>query len=159
VDPMALADRAAALSDTFSLHLRTPLHIKSRGSVVRTLDPTAMVRAASRRIAALALFHGGSPWTVDHRELVACAHAIRVDRPHVTWVNWTHTPTQHGQPCEMTLGGLVGTAALHSVPPQLRAVLLLGSVVHIGKSCVFGHGCYELQPCPPGGIDLATIVS
>jgi hypothetical protein len=44
------------------------------------------------------------------------------------------------------LGGLLGSAVLHNVSPDLRTVLLAGSLVHVGKACVFGHGGYALQP-------------
>ena len=46
----------------------------------------------------------------------------------------------------MTLGGIIGSAVLREVPPDIRAVLVAGSLVHVGKACVFGHGRYELQP-------------
>ena len=45
----------------------------------------------------------------------------------------------------MTLGGIVGSAVLRSVALDVRAVLLAGSVVHVGKACVFGHGGYGLE--------------
>jgi hypothetical protein len=31
------------------------------------------------------------------------------------------------------------------VPPDLRTVLLAGSLVHAGKACVFGHGGYTVD--------------
>jgi len=40
----------------------------------------------------------------------------------------------------MTLGGLIGTAALREVPVEVRAALLAASVLHVGKASVFGHG-------------------
>jgi hypothetical protein len=46
----------------------------------------------------------------------------------------------------MTLGGILGSAVLREVPPDLRTVLLMGSLIHVGKACVFGHGAYRLQP-------------
>jgi hypothetical protein len=33
---------------------------------------------------------------------------------------------------------------LRDVPPALRTLLLVGSVIHVGKACVFGHGGYTL---------------
>jgi hypothetical protein len=29
---------------------------------------------------------------------------------------------------------------LRGVPPAVRVLLLAGSLVHVGKACVFGHG-------------------
>jgi hypothetical protein len=45
----------------------------------------------------------------------------------------------------MTLGGLLGSAVLRGVSLDLRAVLLAGSLVHVGKACVFGHGGYTVD--------------
>lgn len=45
----------------------------------------------------------------------------------------------------MTLGGIVGRAVLRNVPLSLRALLLAGSLVHVGKACVFGHGRMEIR--------------
>jgi hypothetical protein len=44
----------------------------------------------------------------------------------------------------MKLGGIVGSARLRGVPPDVRSVLLAGSLLHVGKACVFGHGAYRL---------------
>jgi hypothetical protein len=44
----------------------------------------------------------------------------------------------------MQLGGLLGSVVLRDVPPALRTLLLIGSVIHVGKACVFGHGGYTL---------------
>jgi hypothetical protein len=48
----------------------------------------------------------------------------------------------------MKLGGIIGSALLRGVPLEVRALLLVGSLVHVGKACVFGHGALEV---PPGG--------
>ena len=45
----------------------------------------------------------------------------------------------------MKLGGIVGGAVLRGVSPELRVVLVAGSLVHVGKACVFGHGAYRLE--------------
>jgi hypothetical protein len=45
----------------------------------------------------------------------------------------------------MTLGGLLGSVVLRDVPAELRTVLLAGSLVHVGKACVFGHGGYAVE--------------
>jgi hypothetical protein len=45
----------------------------------------------------------------------------------------------------MTLGGFVGSVTYEAIPPAVRAVLLAGSLVHIGKAVVFGHGAYKLD--------------
>jgi hypothetical protein len=46
----------------------------------------------------------------------------------------------------MKLGGIIGSAVLRGVPTDVRAVLLAGSLAHVGKACVFGHGGYRIEP-------------
>jgi hypothetical protein len=46
----------------------------------------------------------------------------------------------------MQLGGLLGSVVLRDVSPAVRALLLIGSVIHVGKACVFGHGGYTITP-------------
>ncbi len=60
------------------------------------------------------------------------------------WVDWERTSTRAAQPRTMTLGGMVGEATLRDVSPNVRAALLAGSLAHIGKAAVFGHGRVEI---------------
>jgi len=145
IDAASLSARAATLPSDLRLVLHTPLRVKSRGDWLRRIDMPALVQAASWRLNALATFHGAGPWSVDHRALVEQAQAIRVEHEQVRWVDWERTSTRGQQPQKMTLGGIVGSAVLRNVPPAVRIVLLAGSLVHIGKACVFGHGRMELS--------------
>src|SRR5262249_17018069 len=75
-DAAEMTRRAAALPEDLQLTLQTPLRVKTRGEFVRGIDPAALVQAACWRLNALATFHGGGPWQVDHRTLVAQARGI-----------------------------------------------------------------------------------
>ena len=150
LDPSAIAARAAALPDDLRLTLRTPLRVKARGALVETIDLPAIVQAACWRLNALATFHGGGPWPVDHRALVARAREVAVEQPHARWVDWERTSSRAPEPRRMTLGGIVGGAVIRGVPPELRAVLLAGSLAHVGKACVFGHGEYRVEAMGDG---------
>jgi hypothetical protein len=143
-DAATIAARAAQLPPDLRLTLSTPLRVKARGAFIEALDLAAIVQATSWRLNALATFHGGGPWTVDHRALAEQARAITVEQARVQWVDWERTSTREPQPRKMTLGGIIGSVVLRSVPLDLRAVLLAGSLVHIGKAAVFGHGRLEL---------------
>jgi hypothetical protein len=145
IDAAEIALRAAALPENLQLSLQTPLRVKTRGEFVRSIDPVALVQAACWRLNALATFHGGGPWEVDHRALVAQAREVTVEQAQARWVDWERTSSRGPEPRQMTLGGIVGGAVLRGVPPEVRAVLLVGSVVHVGKACVFGHGEYRLE--------------
>jgi hypothetical protein len=137
--------RARTLPGDLRLVLRTPLRVKARGEFLQQIDPAALVQTICWRLQALAAFHSSSPWEADYRPLVAQAQEVVVAEEQVGWADWTRTSTRGGSAKKMTLGGLLGSAVLHHVPPDLRAVLLMGSLVHVGKACVFGHGEYTLQ--------------
>jgi hypothetical protein len=86
------------------------------------------------------VFHGSGPWQVDHRALVTQAREVVVEQAQIRWEDWRRTSTRGGEPQMMPLGGIVGSAILRGVPAHIRAVLLAGSIVHVGKAAVFGHG-------------------
>ena len=145
LDAGQIAARAATLPADVRLTLRTPLRVKARGELLRVIDPAALVQAACWRLNALATFHGGGPWPVEHRALAAQAQGIAVEQAQLRWEDWERTSTRDAQPRKMMLGGMIGSAVLRGVPPSARAVLLAGSLVHVGKACVFGHGEYRLE--------------
>ncbi|MFP4441183.1 MAG: CRISPR system precrRNA processing endoribonuclease RAMP protein Cas6 [Chloroflexaceae bacterium] len=135
-----IAERAASLPADLRLDLLTPLRVKARGAFIETVDPPALVQALCWRLNALSTFHGGGPWPTEYRALVAQAQAITVAQEQVHWADWERTSTRGGQRQKMKLGGIIGSALLHSVPPDIRTLLLAGSIMHVGKACVFGHG-------------------
>ncbi|NJO81986.1 MAG: CRISPR system precrRNA processing endoribonuclease RAMP protein Cas6, partial [Blastochloris sp.] len=132
-------------SGDLRLTFQSPLRLKTNGSYATTIDPVALVRAMSWRLHALATFHGGGPWETDRRRLTTLAQQIRVAEEHMQWVEWSRTSTSGSQRQKMNLGGLVGSVVLQNVPPAIRSVLLAGSLVHVGKACVFGHGQYTVE--------------
>jgi CRISPR-associated endoribonuclease Cas6 len=140
-----IAARAMQLPADLRLTLSTPLRVKTRGVFIETFDLGAIMQAACWRLNALATFHGGGPWAGNHRALAEQARAIAVEQARVQWVDWERTSTRAAQPRSMKLGGIIGSTVLRDVPPDVRAVLLAGSLVHVGKAAVFGHGKSELQ--------------
>jgi hypothetical protein len=135
-----LPTRAGALAADLRLELRTPLRVKSRGAFIEALDLPAIVQATCWRLSTLAAFHGPGLWQEDYRPVVQAAREVRVERAEVRWVDWDRTSTRGGERRRMTLGGLIGSAALREVPVDVRAALLAASVLHVGKAAVFGHG-------------------
>lgn len=142
IDAAALSAYAQSLPADLRLILHTPLRIRERGEVLRTFDFPALIRAACWRIDALTTFHGNGRWQVDHQRLVDAARAVAVDDVHTRWVDLQRTSTRQQQ--TMPQGGIVGAATLRGVGIDLRRLLALGSLVHIGKSCTFGHGSVRI---------------
>jgi hypothetical protein len=141
-----IAARAAKLPTDLRISLHTPLRVKACGAFIETFDVGAIVQSACWRLNALATFHGAGPWPADHRALIDQARAVTVGQARAQWVDWERTSTREPQPRSMKLGGIIGSAVLCSVPADVRALLLAGSLVHVGKACVFGHGGYRIEP-------------
>jgi hypothetical protein len=146
IDSATIAARAGALPADLRLALHTPLRVKTQGDWLRRLDLAVLVQSICWRLHALSIFHGGGPWAVDHQALITQASAVVVQQEQVQWVDWGRTSRREGREQHMILGGIVGSAVLRSVAPDVRTMLLAGSQVHIGKACVFGHGGYTLTP-------------
>lgn len=143
IDAAAVSAYAQTLPKDLRLVLLTPLRIRERGEVLRTFDLPALVRAACWRIDALATFHGNGRWQVDYERLINAARAVTVEQVQTRWVDVQRTSTRQRQ--TMPQGGIVGTAMLRGVGIDLRWLLALGSLVHIGKSCTFGHGNVQMM--------------
>ncbi|MFV9506732.1 MAG: CRISPR system precrRNA processing endoribonuclease RAMP protein Cas6 [Oscillochloridaceae bacterium umkhey_bin13] len=137
--------RAASLPPRLRLRFATPLRIKHRGDLMRRFEPVALVQAACWRLEALGSFYGDGGWTGSYQPLIAAAQAITLEQNTLHWQEWARRSTRNANPQTMQLGGLVGEAVLNHVPTDLRALLLLGGLVHVGKACVFGHGGYAVS--------------
>jgi hypothetical protein len=138
----AIDVQARHLPADLRLRLLTPLRLKARGAFLEHIDPAALVRALCWRLNALSIFHGAGPWAQPHEPLLAAAQSIRVTDAETRWQEWGRTSSRQGR--HMQLGGVLGSVVLRDVPPALRTLLLVGSVIHVGKACVFGHGGYAL---------------
>jgi hypothetical protein len=146
LDTAAIVAQAAALPSDLRLTLRTPLRVKARGAFLHQIEPAAIVRAICWRLTALTAFHGPEAWSADYRPLVAAAATLPVRDATARWEEWERHSDHGGREQRMQLGGIVGHAVLRDVPLEVRSILLMGSLVHVGKACVFGHGDYRLDP-------------
>jgi hypothetical protein len=146
LDTAAIHAQAAALPSDIRLTLRTPLRIKARGAYLTQIEPAALMRAICWRLQALTMFHGPTSWHADYRPLIAAAATLSVRDARVHWEDWERISDHGGNRRRMTLGGIVGSAVIRDVPVELRTLLLMGSLIHVGKACVFGHGDYRLDP-------------
>lgn len=157
IEPEMIAARARNLPPDLRLHLFTPLRLKAGGVFLEQIEPAVLVQAICWRLNALATFHGGVPWEVDYRPLVAQAREIALEQAQTTWVDWGRTSGRGGRQQHMVLGGIVGSAVLRGVPPEARMVLLAGSLLHVGKACVFGHGGIRIERVK--GDDTSVLIS
>jgi len=133
-----------------SLHFLTPTRLKHKGRYVSRPDFPILLRACLRRVSWLYYFHCGERWEADFQSLVEAAEGVETARMETSWVEWGRYSTRQRQ--RVGMGGFVGRAeyrgdASTGLSTGLGAflpVVLLGSLVHVGKLCVFGHGRYEI---------------
>jgi len=128
--------------DRLALRFLTPIRLKYGGRYVT--DPLfhVLFRNALRRVSWLSYFHCGERWEADFAALIAAAEEVTTARMATRWVEWGRTSTRQRR--HMTLGGFVGRAEYTGELAPFLPLMLLGSLVHVGKACTFGHGWYEV---------------
>jgi len=130
-------------ADRLRLRFLTPVRVKYNGNYVTEPPFHVLFRNAMRRVSWLSYFHCGERWEADFPALVAAAERVATVRMATTWVDWGRTSTRQRR--DMTLGGFIGQAEYAGELGPFLPVMLLGSVVHVGKACTFGHGWYEVK--------------
>lgn len=139
-DILAQAER---LPSRLNMGIRVPLRLKSGGKMLAQLDLPALIRAIIWRLSVLDAFHGAGSWPVDYQSLSDMAHLVELQQ-QTRWEELERISDHRGPRERISLGGIVGQIQLNDVPAQLRAILLAGQLIHVGKSCVFGTGTYRL---------------
>lgn len=145
IDAAAMLTYASALPADLRLTLWSPLRLKSHGEMLRQFDLAVLVRAISWRLAALNLFYSTSATLVDLRALSEFVHGVQVEPIDLRWDDLLRTSTRGGTLKTMPQGGLVGNVYLRAVPLPIRALLVAGSVAHVGKASTFGHGGLSIK--------------
>jgi len=146
IDGPTILARAAALPPSLHLRIEAPLRVKAGGAFITRLDLPALVRALAWRLDALATFHSSGPWPVSQRGLADMARSVRVEQEQVRWEDWERRSDHRSGPQRIQMGGIVGSATLHAVPVELRAMLLAGTIANVGKASVFGNGALTVEP-------------
>lgn len=143
-DNARIVAQATQLPADLRLTLRTPLRLKARGDILRQLELPALIQAICWRLHSLSIFHGSGPWEIEYRSLMHMAESLQIEQVRLHWIDRMRTSTRGAQET-MPQGGLLGSVVLRDVPVQLRALLLSGGIVHVGKACTFGHGGMSLE--------------
>ncbi|MGH2544063.1 MAG: CRISPR system precrRNA processing endoribonuclease RAMP protein Cas6 [Ardenticatenaceae bacterium] len=141
IDREALLRRAEVLPEQLVLDFITPTRIKREGRLLVTPDAESVTRALLRRLISLAVLYG-EPWYPPAQDLIATA-AVLGGRAETNWEGASHVSTRQQQ--RIPLDGFTGQLHLDHVPLDLRALLLLGSLAHVGKMATYGHGWYEVK--------------
>ena len=135
---------AAALPDhKLSVSFLTPTRLKHGGQMAREPAFHVLIRALLRRVSSLYYFHCGERWEADYKELIKRAQAIEIVEAAVHWQGWERYSSKQERCIDM--GGLVGKLRYAGPLTDFRSLLVLGSMVHVGKGCVFGNGKYMVS--------------
>ncbi|MCA0351636.1 MAG: CRISPR system precrRNA processing endoribonuclease RAMP protein Cas6 [Chloroflexi bacterium] len=143
LQPQFFLDHAQRFESRWQLQFVTPTRLKQQGQLARQFDLPLIVGAALRRIQQMNSLYGTKPWNCDLDRLFNQARAAQFEAAHTRWVEWGRTSAATGQ--NMQFGGVVGTIDFSRITPELTALLLMASALHIGKAAVFGNGWFRLR--------------
>lgn len=146
----AVAEWAQTLPpDRLDVAFLTPTRLKHRGELMWEGPPFhVLVRRLLDRVSSLAYFHCGEQWDIDFKGWIEQAKDVRIADAATTWADWSRYSGRQGQRIKM--GGLVGPVAYEGNLAPYRALLALGSLIHVGKGTVMGNGRIALK-----GLDKA----
>lgn len=125
-----------------ALTFSTPLRLTHFGDLV--VNPTfeMVIKAITRRFSSLCSEYCGFSSDIDYPALIEKAKNIRVLDKQLEWKDWArYSSRQHSK---MEFGGLVGTITFGGELGVFLPYLRMGSIIHIGKNCVFGNGKYSV---------------
>jgi hypothetical protein len=152
VDGAALEAQAQALpTDRLDVAFLTPTRLKHRGELMWEGPPFhVLVRRLLDRISSLAYFHCGERWEIDFKGWIERAKDVRIADAATTWADWSRYSGRQDRRIKM--GGLVGPVAYEGDLAPYRALLALGSLIHVGKGTVMGNGRMALKGLDKAGM-------
>jgi len=130
------------LRDEITLRFLTPTRLVDNEKLVAKPEFRVLIRALLRRISSLAYFHCGERWGLDFRQVKEEAGQVRLARSDLRWWDWARYSAR--QQAQMKLGGFAGEVTYSGPVQPFLPLLLLGTAIHVGKACTFGHGRYEI---------------
>lgn len=126
-------------TERVTLTLRTPTRLKHHGRMMRQGPPFhVLVRRLLDRVSSLAYFHCEQRWELDFRGWIERAKAVEIAETTTHWESWTRHSRRQDR--EIRMGGLTGQVTYAGDVAPYRALLALGTLVHVGKGTVFGNG-------------------
>lgn len=137
---------AEAPLEQITLQFETPLRLQHDGHALppAKLSARALLMALVRRASLLAEIHGGHSLYSANEFSSMAEIANQIESKHnLTWRDWTRHSSR--QQRTMQLGGCVGDWQLSGNLAPFRAVLHLGSWLHVGKEASFGLGKYKIK--------------
>lgn len=130
---IALATPQFQRCSSIRVNLLAPLRLVKNGHELSWFDPVFFIRSLLRRLSSLAAYYGEGVDTDQVRRLAELAGAVTLVR---------RTPA--AVPSKGR--GITGCYELNGPFDELGPLLVLGSLVHLGKGASYGLGDFELSP-------------
>jgi hypothetical protein len=130
------------------LEFLTPARLLSQGRPLFKLDFRRLFPFVLRRVTSMLYAHCGREVVDDPRHLLAAADGVHEVQNALCWQDWR---TLEGGGIAQDLGGIIGSVRLEGETLQsVFGILLVGSLMNVGKGAAFGAGGFRLreaQPC------------
>jgi len=112
------------------------------GRIVQEPSFHILVRNVMRRLSSLYYFHCGEQWKADYKGLVERAKRVEIAETDLKWEDWERYSERRSRRIKM--GGLMGRVWYTGMIAEFRPLLMVGSLVHVGKQTVFGNGQFAV---------------
>lgn len=130
-------------NDRLTIIFHTPARLQHQTQLVRQGPPfAALLKALLGRVSSLAYFHCDTRWELDFRGWIDRAEAVELVESRTVWVDWERYSGRQQQ--HISMGGLVGQATYAGDLAPFLPLLVLGTLVHVGKGTVFGNGRFSV---------------
>jgi len=130
------------LKDEITLHLETPLRIKSDDKLARDLTFRLLISRLSERAYLLAHLYCGARLE-DFESVAKDSGGVETVRSSLRWIDWERYSSR--QQTKMKFGGLVGEITYRGDFKKYLPLLYLGESIHVGKNTTFGLGKYRIK--------------
>lgn len=146
VQPEEHAARAATLNpERITLRFVTPLRLVEREHIVKHARFSPLVQRLLERYLALEQYYGNQELTIEREEKNAwlrLADAIQCSEDQTRWQDLKSYSNR--QKRATPIGGLLGTATFEGDLTPFLHLLVIGELIHVGKSVVKGDGQYKI---------------
>jgi hypothetical protein len=146
VQPQECLTRAAQLSkEQITLHFITPLRLVHREHLVTQAHFSPLMQRLLERYLALERYYGQQELAVSREDKNAWLHladSIQCSEDHTRWQELKSYSNR--QKRSTPTSGLIGTATFAGNLEPFLDLLVIGELIHVGKSAVKGNGWYHI---------------
>lgn len=131
-----IKERLSKINEINSIKFITPLRFKRNGRLGRNIDFEQVIELINRRLESLYKLTGEEFLPVKYDKKINA-------KVNVIWKEQERYSNRQKQ--KMSLGGLIGEMYLEFMPYNYKELLVVGELIHIGKSTSLGLGKYIIR--------------